>query len=882
MPDNAAKAADSMGKVTEELVTLITKQIQDHGLVVWYDPEQAYGDIVDQLHLPETTILPYHGSFFALRHCLEPFLECVDEDGTWHAQVDTPPRLLLYVPLDRAKTQHALIEAEAAGVVMEPGGSPWQRNTRLKVLAERVFKRIAPDRASAIAAEVDAGRRTLAELDWLADQTGELGALKLIFGTTAITDVVLSFLSSDTYDPAMLDKHALPELASLCATELGLSVSPEQQVGQVRPQLCRSLLLAELVLQVSAAGGDTSKLAAISVPEDARQREQLPAVCQHWRHRLDLRESYAAWADELQTEAQVLGMGLHVPALTDVETFACVEALLLDWIEAHILDGAAATALDVATRRKASFWSLHAGEYQLRWTLLELAAQLLLAAGRIEAELRTMRKDARAIIEAYTRGVARTDGEQALPWCVLDRYHRHLEHRYAMLDLRPEGQHAHLEKVIVHVRRRYAEVVGQGAECLAEALALAGFEVEGLMRHDDIFRKQVHGRTAEGKTAYVLVDALRYEMAQELIEGLGDQFDVTLRPAIAQLPTITEVGMTALLPGADQHMELVDVGAGRVGIGIGETLLKDRASRVKYFQSRVEGQPVVLKLNDLMKPTKKRLQEITAADILLVTSQEIDRRGEESDDEEEARRFLDEVLEKLRRGIRRLASLGVRHIVVTADHGYLFVEELDDAMKIDPPGGQTVDLHPRVWVGRGGTAAPGYMRVPASQLGLAGDLELAFPLGLARFRTRGGHRGYCHGGISLQELVIPVAAITVREPRATDLGTATVTLSLAKPKITTRFFSVEACYVVGGLFGDAMKRVKVVVRANRTEVGGAAMAAYGFEEGTQEVALEKDRPNAITMMLTTEVDASTVSVHVLDATTQVEFAALKNIPVEIT
>jgi hypothetical protein len=62
----------------------------------------------------------------------------------------------------------------------------------------------------------------------------------------------------------------------------------------------------------------------------------------------------------------------------------------------------------------------------------------------------------------------------------------------------------------------------------------------------------------------------------------------------------------------------------------------------------------------------------------------------------------------------------------------------------------------------------------------------------------------------------------------------------------------------------------------------AAMAAYGFEEGTQEVVLEKDRPNAITMMLTTEIEAATVSVHVLDATTQVELAALKNIPVEIT
>ena len=147
---------------------------------------------------------------------------------------------------------------------------------------------------------------------------------------------------------------------------------------------------------------------------------------------------------------------------------------------------------------------------------------------------------------------------------------------------------------------------------------------------------------------------------------------------------------------------------------------------------------------------------------------------------------------------------------------------------------------------RGGTAAPGYLRVTASQLGLAGDLELAFPLGLACFRSRGSSHGYCHGGISFQELVLPVASITVRASRAADTGTAAVLLSLAKPQITTRFFSVEARYIVGGLFGDDTRRVKAVVRVNRSEVGAAAMAAYGFEEGTQEIVLEKDRPNAIT------------------------------------
>ena len=270
-----------------------------------------------------------------------------------------------------------------------------------------------------------------------------------------------------------------------------------------------------------------------------------------------------------------------------------------------------------------------------------------------------------------------------------------------MFDLHIEGQHAQLEKVIAHTRQRYADVVGQCAESLAEALAIADFEVEGILRQDEVYRKQVRSRAVEGKTAYILVDALRYEMGQELVEGLGDAFDITLVPAMAQLPTITEVGMAALMPETDRGMTLVDVGAGRVGIQVGDVVLKDRASRVKHFQSTIAGRSVVLKLNELMKPSKKRQQEIIVADVLLVTSQEIDRRGEETEDEEEARRFMDEVLEKLRRGIRRLASLGVCYMVLAADHGHLFIEELDDAMKIDPPGGQTVDLHPRVWIGRG-------------------------------------------------------------------------------------------------------------------------------------------------------------------------------------
>ena len=49
-----------MGIVTEHLTQLIAKQVDDKGLVVWYDPEQAYGSAAAELSLPKTTAAGYY------------------------------------------------------------------------------------------------------------------------------------------------------------------------------------------------------------------------------------------------------------------------------------------------------------------------------------------------------------------------------------------------------------------------------------------------------------------------------------------------------------------------------------------------------------------------------------------------------------------------------------------------------------------------------------------------------------------------------------------------------------------------------------------------------------------------------------------------------
>ena len=130
-------------------------------------------------------------------------------------------------------------------------------------------------------------------------------------------------------------------------------------------------------------------------------------------------------------------------------------------------------------------------------------------------------------------------------------------------------------------------------------------------------------------------------------------------------------------------------------------------------------------------------------------------------------------------------------------------------------------------------------------------------------------------------MVIPVILLEKKEIEPHGLKTAVVELSVGKPRITTRFFSVTVTYFSEGLFGPEEIRVKLSVRSKRKDVGFAAMSAYGFEEGTKEIILQKDKPNSITFMLTDVQDLKNLTIHVLDAISQVELARIEHIPVEI-
>lgn len=851
-----------MGVVTEHLVSLIAKQVEDHALVVWYDPEGHYTDVARSLTLPQTTVACYDGSFFALRHQIDPQL------NDQHA-----PRLLVYIPKAQAQCNDALIELEVAGVVIQPAQQPPSRNTRLSVVARNALKPLLGEgSAGAIEKDVEAGKLSLAELNTLADKGKDMrNVLSLIFKTSNPPDVALAFLTGDRHDAEITKKAASPELILLLDNAFDCALPTNEALPSLRERFTRHVLATDLL--TSLQGAVPAAIASLKIATKPAAREACASLARTWRLRRDVRDSYVAAANKVEQELPLAQVDLGIEQIGDAETFLALEKSLLGKVEAALLSQPTAALLTTAEVGKSRFWSDALPSIQARWALISAAAQVLLEANRVEKALKQAPAKVSDLVKAYS------DGDD--PWCLLDTYHRRLMKRW--YDFEPEGdQH---DQLVRKAEQRYTVVGSALAEHFVKSYPQTKPPLKGVLRQTEVFDAKVKPLLGKNKIAYLWADALRFEMARELCAVLAADFDLGVQPAIATVPTITEIGMAALLPHGGQTPKVVAVGNGKLALEIGGTVVKDRKDRVNYLKTHAGVKVFEAKLDDLLpKPGKKVREGIRDAELVLITSQEIDELCEQ-DNLTQARRQMDGVLNDLRRGCRVLADQGVQTIILAADHGHLFGEELTEDMKIDAPGGETADLHRRVWVGKGGTVAPSYLRAPLSALGVDSDMDLATPLSFACFKSKGGARAYFHGGLSPQELIVPVVTLTAKAPTAGG-GKPSIDWKLVpgSKKISTRFFSVQITGTCTGLFDSEPPKVRVEIRAKGKSVSAPVSASYGFEDATGDVQLKllADNPrevmaNTVTLMVTDEPSQKTVSVVLLDTITGAELAALKEV-----
>jgi hypothetical protein len=603
-----------------------------------------------------------------------------------------------------------------------------------------------------------------------------------------------------------------------------------------------------------------------------------------WRNNTDVRDSYVAMASKVEQELGLRQLQLPVELLGENETFECVERALLVNVETELLKSATSALLGSAESRLSRFWAQVIPSIQARWALISSAAEVLIEAGRVGKVLKKAPTGVTALVKAYA--------EEDEPWCLLDTYHRNMESRKYNFEFEAKGEHQVLEKLITKAEQRYTEVGSELARHFITSFHKAKHPLPGLLQQTSVFQKQVKPLLNEGKVAYVWVDALRYEMARELCRLLKDDFELKIQPAIGTIPTITEIGMAALLPKADKAAKVVAVGGGKLALDIEGSVIKDRKDRVAFLKENAGVAVFDAKLEDLLpKPTKRVKEGIQGAELILITSQEIDELCE-ADNVAQARLQIDSVLSHLRRGLRVLADQGIKSIVLVADHGHLFADEIGEDMKIEAPGGKVEDLHRRVWVGIGGNSEPPYLRTSLASLGVDSEFDIATPWTFAVFKAKGGSRAYFHGGLSPEELIIPVVVMHSTGKAPAPTTGIQWTLTPGATKLTTRFFSVQISgrESESSLFGYEPPKVRIELRANKKCVSIPVSASYGFEDATGEVKLrtaqddnKKIEPNTVTVTLTEEqITQKIVGVYLLDAVTGAALAGPLTVEVAIS
>jgi uncharacterized protein (TIGR02687 family) len=260
-----------------------------------------------------------------------------------------------------------------------------------------------------------------------------------------------------------------------------------------------------------------------------------------------------------------------------------------------------------------------------------------------------------------------------------------------------------------------------------------------------------------GKIAVIISDGFRYEAAQGLFKILqrDSKNEVDIAPMLASLPSNTKFGMSNLLPRSKGVEAVYDDAKNGLNIRIGGISTDGLANRRTILKQITEQNEVISDV-ELTNMNEERgraffnLENENAPKVVYVYHNEIDETGDSTKSENRSFESVESTILHVHKLIKKLNSLNVYQIWVTADHGFIYNErKLKDSDYEELPKIEG-DTDIRFVLAKSGTINV------SDTTNLQTDLKLTLPSGINRFKKQGSSRQYVHGGASLQELVVPV------------------------------------------------------------------------------------------------------------------------------
>lgn len=832
---------------TEYLRSRLVDMLNNKRIVVWYDPVGHFAEFYSSFEAPSCVKLSVAESLLRARRRADEVYRGMNESED---PATARRNLLIYVSYARGIDEDSKM-SDPFEVFALAGTAFGDTEDQLM---ESLARQAAPERADEIARLFREGKPTVALLDSL-EEAHLYPLLNRIVGTESSVETIALALCDEAKSAAIeTTPGCLQELLRLLKAAIGFEPENPNSWKDVREELGRFVLFSEFVFDLPEGLPDSF---GIMKRAEEAAKETIYSACDRMRSDANLKEGYVVLAERIENTIRLPEMTADIVDLGDRDTFPFEERRRFGRLVEYLMQGNIDDARKLFEKTKRSMWR-ESPERGVLWTAAERAVNLLETASRIESEKPWKLDRLTRLVDAYADGKLSD----------LDRNQRLFEQSVVMCVADVE-----LSPLVDPCRRRYCEIAVRMQKALLKLVQTENWPPEGVLRQTRIFDEYVSPNLERReKTAYVMVDSLRYEMGRDLGETLRRFGDVEIRHAAAVVPTITETGMAALLPKADGAFRLTEKD-GVAAPALNETVLKNSADRMKLLKASFGDRFMDVTLDELLTNFKKHASQIASKDLLVVRTSDPDTIGEYGS--RLARKYISDVIGDITVLIGRLVTAGFSRVVIIADHGHILLPEIAAGDVVSKPQGTWVLEKRRCLVGKKLSGGEGCSCFKAEHVGLKyDDGDVCIPSG---FKVFAAGDSYLHSGLSLQEAVIPVVIVRTRRETETGGGRRQIAVQYRSDKFTARVIGLAVSVSAqADLFGTPVKvRVEAYDGAGpKAKRVGEAADCEARDENTHDILLTPGKETQVPVLLDPDFQSPSVEIRVIDPVTRIVWAKL--------
>jgi uncharacterized protein (TIGR02687 family) len=315
--------------------------------------------------------------------------------------------------------------------------------------------------------------------------------------------------------------------------------------------------------------------------------------------------------------------------------------------------------------------------------------------------------------------------------------------------------------------------------------------ISGLTKQQEFYETYIAPHMRKDDRVFVIIsDALRYEAAKEFSDIINRDRQGKSEIFFMQgvVPSYTKLGMASLLP--HKKIEISDNGDIVVdGINSSGTV-----NRGKILFNHIE-ESVAIQYNDVKDMKRPEYKEVFGGKRLIYIYHDvIDAIGDKASTERDVFEGVEKTIDDLNNLIKNLIhNVSATNIYITSDHGFIYrrspLQEFDKMARL---GVKAMEQGRRYILTEEKFDEQGILSLSMKYLlGEGTNLNAIIPKGVTRFKMQGAGDKYVHGGVALQEIMIPV--IKYKNIRKEEFKSSKVEVKLTNisRKITNRITYLE-------------------------------------------------------------------------------------------